>query len=169
MPFAALQRAARMRTRALHTDEDETILAVKRPVMLNSIDDLPTRGDLVDRSVLINLPRISADKRRTEHELWTAFNAAHPRILGALLDARPALRRLDQVKLPELPRMSDFARWVTAAILDWTQVHSCGRTSGTSATPNWAFWKPRPSLRQSTAYYAISGRELRAICWNSST
>ena len=43
-------------------------------------------------------------------------------MLGAILDAVAcALGRVDTVKLPELPRMADFAVWVTAAepALEW--------------------------------------------------
>jgi hypothetical protein len=103
-------------TRTLHTDEDESIFAVKRPIIINGIEELATRGDLVDRSMIIDLPRIPKEKRKTEQEFWAAFDEAHPRILGALLDtAVSALARLDSIEVRELPRMSDFARWVIAA------------------------------------------------------
>ena len=66
--------------------------------------------------MIIDLPRIPKEKRRTEQEFWAAFDEAHPRILGALLDtAVSALARLDQIEVRDLPRMSDFARWVIAA------------------------------------------------------
>lgn len=103
-------------TRTLHTDEDESIFAVKRPIIINGIEELATRGDLVDRSMIIDLPRIPANQRRTEQEFWTGFNEAHSRILGGLLDAASsALAHVNDVNAAELPRMSDFARWVTAA------------------------------------------------------
>jgi len=45
-----------------------------------------------------------------------AFEAASPRILGALYNAvASALRNLSSTKLLELPRMADFALWATAA------------------------------------------------------
>src|SRR5262249_10655295 len=41
---------------------------------------------------------------------------ARPAILGGLLDAVAcALKNLATVRLPALPRMADFAKWVTAA------------------------------------------------------
>jgi hypothetical protein len=44
------------------------------------------------------------------------FDEALPRILGGLLTAvSAAMRNHDQVKLPILPRMADFAIWATAA------------------------------------------------------
>jgi hypothetical protein len=59
---------------------------------------------------------IADAERRTEDEFWKSFDDAAPRILGALLDAVVgALRNLNNVKLDALPRMADFASWVTAA------------------------------------------------------
>ena len=103
-------------TRALYTNRDELLINGQRPIMLNGIDDLMTRGDLLDRAIVIELPHIPAHKRQDEQQLWTAFEAARPYILGALLDTtRYALRHLDTVKLETLPRMADFARWSCAA------------------------------------------------------
>src|SRR5262249_2911090 len=50
-----------------------------------------------------------------EEEVLARFEKVRPKILGALLDAVSAgLKRLPNVKLERLPRMADFARWVTA-------------------------------------------------------
>jgi hypothetical protein len=103
-------------TRALYTDSDEQTMDAQRPCVLNGIGAVATAGDLLERSLLIGLPVIPETARRTEADLWKAFNAAHGRIFGALLDAVScALRRVDAVKLPRLPRMADFAVWATAA------------------------------------------------------
>jgi DNA polymerase III epsilon subunit-like protein len=52
---------------------------------------------------------------RTEREIWGEFAAQQPAILGALLDAvSAAVRKLPETRL-ELPRMAEFAEWVTAA------------------------------------------------------
>lgn len=103
-------------TRMLYTDADETILNAQRPVVLTGIEDLATRGDLLDRSLVIYLPTIPASERMTERKFWASFDAAQPRILGALLSAvAGALRDLPQVELAQLPRLADFATWVTAA------------------------------------------------------
>jgi hypothetical protein len=108
--------------RALYTDGDEVVFDVRRPVLLNGIEDVATRGDLLDRSMRITLQDITEDERKTERALDAAFNAAHPRILGALLDAvSAALRNHPHVHLAELPRMADFAEWIVAAepALSW--------------------------------------------------
>jgi hypothetical protein len=83
----------------------------------------------VDRSIGITLPQISEDadseaprRRKSEQEIWAAFEMDRPRILGALLDAvAVALRNMesvrDKVRAGQimLPRMADFAEWVIAA------------------------------------------------------
>jgi hypothetical protein len=103
-------------TRELYSDQDEILFTAQRPVILNGITDIATRGDLLDRSLLVYLPPITEDKRRTEADLWAAFHDAVPRMLGALLDAVVvAIRRLPNVQMPQLPRMADLAQWVTAA------------------------------------------------------
>lgn len=108
--------------RTLHTDREETVLRMANPIILNGIPDLAERADLADRTVMVRLKRIPATSRKTEEELWAEWEAAKPQVLGSLLDALAAgLRNLDSVKLGELPRMADFARWVTAceAGLGW--------------------------------------------------
>jgi hypothetical protein len=102
--------------RSLFTNEDECIIEVQRPVMLNGIDDLSRRADLLDRSVVLHLPAIREGKRLAEDDFWRDFDAAAPRILGALCDALVSvLQRRDEVHLEAAPRMADFAKTVTAA------------------------------------------------------
>lgn len=103
-------------TRELHTDRDEVLFDVTRPVLLNGIPELATRADLADRTIAVELPAISEHNRRAEAELWAEYQAIRPGVLGALLDcAAAALRGIDAVRLNRLPRMADFARWATAA------------------------------------------------------
>jgi len=103
-------------TRALYEDDEEAVFSSQRPVLVNGIDDLATRGDLLDRAVVVHLPAIAAGKRRTEAQLWGDFEKQRPAVLGALLDAvATAQARLSSVALAELPRMADFAQWAAAA------------------------------------------------------
>ena len=65
--------------------------------------------------MFLTLEPIPEERRRPEAELWAAFEAERPRILGALLDAVvEGLRRLPETRLEKLPRMADFALWATA-------------------------------------------------------
>jgi len=102
--------------RELYSDSEEIRFNAMRPVILNGITDVVTRPDLLDRSLIITLEPIPENQRKTEEEIWTAFDQAAPAILGGLLDAVCAgLRNLNSVNLPRLPRMADFARFATAA------------------------------------------------------
>jgi hypothetical protein len=84
-------------------------------VILNGIEDIVARPDLADRAVFLTLEPIPEERRRPEAELWAAFEAERPRILGVLLDAVvQGLKRLPETRLEKLPRMADFALWATA-------------------------------------------------------
>ena len=103
-------------TRELYTNREEAIIDATRPVILNGIGNAALRGDLVDRCVVVELPVIPENARKTERAGDQAFEAARPAILGALLDAISlALRTAGQVRLAELPRMADFAVVAVAA------------------------------------------------------
>jgi hypothetical protein len=109
-------------TRELYRDEDEVIFQAQRPVIVNGIEEIATREDLLDRAIILYLPPIPPGGRRLESELWAEFERTRPRILGALLDALVAgLRNLPSTYLSHLPRMADFAVWVSAveSALGW--------------------------------------------------
>src|SRR5262249_32786997 len=79
------------------------------------IEDFVTRPDLVDRAILLTPETIPEENRRLEKELGAELDQKRPKILGALLDAMVhGLRELPNVRLARLPRMADFALWVTA-------------------------------------------------------
>lgn len=102
-------------TRELYTNDEEVIFDIKRPAIVNGIDDFVTRGDLLERSLLIRHPPIPEEKRRPESEFWVEFDEAHARLLGAVLDRVSAgLRILPGLRLPRLPRMADFAAFAVA-------------------------------------------------------
>jgi len=103
-------------TRELYSDQEETILEAQRPVILTGIEVPVTRSDLLDRALIIQLPSIPDASRRPEELLMAEFEAARPRLLGAFLSAvSAALKKLPGLELASLPRMSDFARWASAA------------------------------------------------------
>lgn len=101
--------------RKKYTDDDEIVFGAARPVVLNGISDYAARGDLLDRSILLNLPTIDAKERRTERELWAELANTAPKILGALCNAAVVgLRNYPITTLTWVPRMADFAQWVVA-------------------------------------------------------
>lgn len=102
-------------TRELYTDNEETLFTAQRPIVLNAIEELATRGDLLDRAILLSLPTIAEDRRLDEKTFWRAFENVRPMLLGALLDVvSQGLQTLPSVRLDRLPRMADFALWACA-------------------------------------------------------
>ncbi|MEU8550247.1 hypothetical protein AB0C81_25215 [Streptomyces roseoverticillatus] len=95
--------------RALYSDNDVSVLAFERPVLLTGIDVGALKSDLSERMMPLELRPIT--KRRTITDLWSKYEQAHPEILGALLD----LAALVWAELPHAaaelthrPRMADF-------------------------------------------------------------
>lgn len=101
--------------RALYTDMNEVFMTVQRPVILNGIDAIGSRGDLLDRTIVLELVAIIEDKRRSERKVMEEFEKMRPAILGLILDATSmGLKRADEVHADKLPRMADHILWVAA-------------------------------------------------------
>lgn len=110
--------------RELYTDDEDVIYAFRRCIGLNGINPAAKKPDLLDRSILLRLERISEENRMEEKEVLASFDAARPAILGAIFDALSmAMRLRPSVILQRLPRMADFARWgcAIARALGYTQ------------------------------------------------
>ncbi len=102
-------------TRANYTDDEEVLFDGARPIILNGIEDIVNRPDLADRSIFSTCELIDDEDRLSEAEVWRSFDAAHPSILGALLDAvSTGLRNEAAIRPQNLPRMADFAHWAIA-------------------------------------------------------
>lgn len=98
--------------RQLYTDEDDIVLSVKRCIGINAINLLISRADLMDRAIMLHLERIDPLVRRDETEFWANFEREKAGILGGILDTLSrALSIYPTVKLQQLPRMADFAKW----------------------------------------------------------
>jgi hypothetical protein len=96
--------------RALYTDDDVTVLAFRRIVMMTSIDAGHLDGDLAERLLLVELQPIAESARRTDAELNAAYVAAQPAVFASLLDlTADVLKRLPNVRPETMPRMADFA------------------------------------------------------------
>jgi hypothetical protein len=114
--LAVLATGGGFSVRRLYENGEEHIFNAQRPIILNGISQVATRGDLLDRAVAMTLPPIPDAKRKDETTFWCEFEEAQPRILGALLDAVACgLRCLDDVHIENKPRMADFALWAVAA------------------------------------------------------
>lgn len=96
--------------RTLYTNAEETILELRKPIVLNGISVIVTAQDLLDRCLHIDLPAIH--NRELAGDMEARFEAAQPALLGALLDLFVGvLAALPSVSIaPEhRPRMADFA------------------------------------------------------------
>lgn len=74
-------------TRALYSDDDETVFSEPRTILLNGIDAAPGRADLLDRAFLVELPRLEDGAGKAEREVLCEADRLRPGALGRLLDA----------------------------------------------------------------------------------
>ncbi|WP_367025166.1 hypothetical protein ABZN20_10145 [Methylococcus sp. ANG] len=102
--------------RQLYSNLEQVLVEIQRPIIANGIDDIATRPDLAERSIILNLPIIQATDRQDEKRFWHDFELARPSIFGALLNGvSAAIRGHYRIHISEKPRMADFALWSVAA------------------------------------------------------
>ena len=101
--------------RVRRTDLEQVLIGGYRTVILTGVHNAVTEPDLAERCVTMNLSHIAPGQRRLEMRLWKEFDRERPAIFGALLDiVAHGLKQLPQVKVPDLPRLADFALWGSA-------------------------------------------------------
>ncbi len=108
--------------RSLFSDDGETIINAERPIVLTGIDDFVRRGDLMDRSIFLQLDTIFPEQRLERLEFWADFRREHPQLLGSLLDAvAGGIEFRPQVRLRALSRMAGLDLWGEAVVrgLGW--------------------------------------------------
>ena len=101
--------------RALYTDDDDIIYNFKRCFIINGINNVVTRPDLLRRAVLFPLEPPSPSERLEEREYWRRFEEARPWILGGIFDTLArAMQLYPDIRLTGLYDMADFTRWGVA-------------------------------------------------------
>ncbi|SFE41280.1 hypothetical protein [Nitrosomonas sp. Nm166] len=106
--FCTLATGGGFAARTLYSDDEETVIDAKQPIIINSIPNVITAQDLTDRAICLELPRINY---KEELELEKEWQAALPLIFGGLLDLLvDTLKQMPKVKLINPPRMADFTR-----------------------------------------------------------
>lgn len=108
-------------SRTLYVGDDETVFDQTRPIILNGLDGVATRQDLLDRAIVVRLPEITGFK--DEETVWAEFEELRPQILGALLDGvAAALAGSADGQDVGAHRMADFVRWASAgcSAYGWT-------------------------------------------------
>jgi hypothetical protein len=108
--------------RKLYTDDEDVIIELRRAVIINAINVPSDRGDVLDRSLVVELERIPDAKRRTEEELWERFEAERPELLGALFGVlAKAIARKPSLQLSRRPRLADWGEYAAAVyeVMGW--------------------------------------------------
>jgi hypothetical protein len=108
--------------RRLYTDDEDVIVELRRAVLLNGINVPTDRGDVLDRSLVVELERIPDGERKTEEELWERFEAEHAKLLGALFDVlSQAIALKPSLKLSRRPRLADWGEYAASVyeVIGW--------------------------------------------------
>jgi len=95
--------------RELYSDNSTFARAYRCIVGLAGIELPASRSDLLDRSIILNLPAVEEERRALESDLKQRFMEESPEILGGLLDTlASALMLKKHIHLDKYPRMADF-------------------------------------------------------------
>ncbi len=106
--LCAATTGATFTKRKLYTDIEMMVLNVRNIIVLNGIDIVPKKTDLLERSLLFELEKITPDRRMTDKKFWSNFKERRAEILGAIFDTiSKALKYAKTLDLKETHRMSD--------------------------------------------------------------
>lgn len=107
--LCTLATGAGFAKRKLYSDSDETVIEVKRPVIINGISDVVTRPDLIDRMVHINTRLLATIAEEVSFN--EGFDQDRSAIFGGLLGLFvKVLSELPTITLDEETRLIDFAK-----------------------------------------------------------
>lgn len=98
--------------RELYTDDSDIIYKFQRPIGLNGINTVTQKPDLLDRTVLYELERISREERKDEETLQRTLDEMKPGVLARIFEIiSDAMEIKPEINLDVKPRMADFAVW----------------------------------------------------------
>lgn len=104
--------------RELYSDDGDIIYSYQHVAIINGINQVVTKPDLLDRLIILELERISPEKRITEKTLLNNLEKEKGLILGSIFDVLTrAFEKYPTIKTTKLPRMADFAQWGCAVSL----------------------------------------------------
>lgn len=113
--FCQLVTGGNFLKRKLYTDGELVAYSYKRCLILNGISYLTTQADLLDRSIVITLKKISGSNRKTENEVFDSFNKELPYILHSIFETIAKAKKIHKtLKIKKLPRMADAVKWQCA-------------------------------------------------------
>jgi hypothetical protein len=102
--------------RQLFSDDGDTLWNIKCSLGLSGVTLVPTRSDLLSRSLILNLESIPEEKRLPESVFWKNFEQDKPKILAGLFDVLSKVLA-SGLTLDKLPRMADYALVGTKAAI----------------------------------------------------
>jgi hypothetical protein len=108
--------------RRLYTDDEDLVIELRRAVLLNGINVPTDRGDVLDRSLVVELERIPDSERKTEEEMWERFEGEHPELLGSIFDVlAQAISHKPSLKLSRRPRLADWGEYAASVyeVMGW--------------------------------------------------
>lgn len=102
--------------RTIYTVDDTFIYKLKKPIGINGINIASARPDFLDRCLIIEVNRISKERRRKEEDVKAELKQLIPDILGWIFDILVKVLKYkyenpDKIILKEYPRMADFAEY----------------------------------------------------------
>ena len=108
--FCTISTGGVAANRALNTNSDQHILNTKNPVIINGIVNPATREDMLQRSIIINLPPIYDEQRKDEIEIKADFELDLSKIRGGLYNIVKGVLAINEsfVCPSTLNRMADF-------------------------------------------------------------
>jgi hypothetical protein len=99
-------------TRRLYTTNEVFAFKFNRPIILNGLNQIVAKGDLLDRCLVMQLERVADEKRKEEGTFKAEFEEAKPYILGAIFDTIiKAQAILNKVQPDNSTRMLGYERW----------------------------------------------------------
>jgi len=118
--FCSLTTKLAAKARKLYSDSEIVSYEIRRPWIINGINNVCTRSDLAERSIPLELLPAPRETRILEETIRAEFEAIRPHVLAVLIDAAVAAQKfahlardfLDRNKLYH--RMADALQWITA-------------------------------------------------------
>ncbi len=113
--FCQLVTGGNFAKRRLYTDSDIAAYSLQCCLILNGINYLTNQPDLLDRSIVIPLKKISSCDRKTEQELSAQFKKELPYILHCIFQTVAQAKKIHkEIQIENLPRMADAVKWYCA-------------------------------------------------------
>jgi hypothetical protein len=113
--FCVVSTAGSMGSRRLYTDDEESLLQVHAPVVLNSIHNVVQEPDLFSRCLTPRLLPLADSSRREETELTRDLLSKHPVIFRGLLDLSARILNAERDAEVLYPaRLMNFSKWLAA-------------------------------------------------------